>query len=188
MGIFIDIDVKNITLSQHEPYSIDLSLSLKVNISSIDNSTRIDYSKEEHINIPISGLRDPLISVYTEGRFHNAINFSEDPSVQDGNVSKFRTFVENMYYYPNPSAPSILQRFEGNLSPSPYGIECMLNLEELSAQDIEIYNNRTIVDYLYFSNISADYCDLDSLPSWIKVDSDHFYYYNLDNTTYSSCG
>ena len=187
MGMDLSINITNISLSQSSPWTINVAYFVHINLTNhID--TWINYSSFINDSIPIQGLRDPLYSVYTYGKIHNEIIMTNHtPFVNGLNASNFELFAKNMEYYSNPSAPSFLERFEGILDPSPFGIESMINLEELAAQDIAIDTSRSIVDYLYFSNVTADYCNFTNLSSWIKLDKDHAQYYGLTVLNYTNC-
>ena len=189
MGMDLSINIENISLEQKSSWEIIISYILIVNITD-NEDTYIAYEKPLNNTIEIIGLRDPLFSVYTNGRIHNEIKkTNHTPFVINGNASNFQEFAINMEYYENPDAPSFLDRFTGSLNPSPYGIEAMVNLEELAAQGLEIDTSKSIVDHLYFSNQSntADWCSFEGLSSWIKIDETHGYFYGLDNVTHINC-
>ncbi len=183
-GFNLNLSIYNVSLYQLSPWVVGVSFNIMVNISSIDKSLWMNYNKSFNTSISIVGLRDPLFSVGTNGRLHNVIN-----RTIYHNYSEFDSFAKSMLYIENPDAPSFLQRFEGNLNASIYGIEAMVNLNELALQGLSIDNTKSIVDHLYFSNQTntADWCYFENMSDWIKIDSLHGYFYGLNNTNYINC-
>jgi hypothetical protein len=63
--------------------------------------------------------------------------------VQD--ISKLRDFYSSGYYRASNYAPSFLMRLNGQLTPSPYGIESFVKIDMFSGK-------RSAVDYYYFNS------------------------------------
>ncbi len=190
-GLNLEINITKISLYHTSPWNINTEVYLTINISSRSDNIEIVYNKTVNVSVSIIGLRDPLYSVNTNGRLHNAIYiFNKSPIINNSNNTQdFLNFSQEMYYISNPDAPSFLQRFEGNLSPSAFGIESIVNLEEFAAQGIEIKQNSSVIDHIYFSNQTntADWCNFEDMPSWIKVDIEHGNFYGLNNINHTSC-
>ena len=89
-------------------------------------------------------------------------------------------------------------RFAGDFSSSPYGIESMVNVEELFEQDL-FKKNRSVIDYLYFGNatttgVGKDYCDFTKLDTDVReffrierVPDDHLIVYGVKDLSKSPC-
>jgi hypothetical protein len=108
--------------------------------------------------VPITDIKDPLYSVGTLGRSPNPVrgsNVSRPYITAGGNPTRFLTLVNTSVYVADPDAPSFLMRFTGNLSPSPYGIQSLINLETFRAQGFVPDPCRSIVDYRYFNGSTA---------------------------------
>ena len=102
------------------------------------------------------------------------------------------------YYINHTDAPSFLMRFKGDFSASPFGIESMVNVEELFEQGL-FKKNRSVIDYLYFGNssttgIGKDYCDFTDLDSDVeelfrleRVPDDHLVLYGVKDLSKSPC-
>jgi len=80
-------------------------------------------------------------------------------------------------------------RFENNLSTSPQGIESIINLQELasrfSPEEMTIYYDKCIIDYIYWSEENSPVNRINNTPSWYKIDNDHREKYNVTSISYS---
>ncbi|MFH1400079.1 MAG: hypothetical protein ABIH41_01040 [Nanoarchaeota archaeon] len=102
-------------------------------------------------------------------------------------TSGLQYHLNSSLYIPSRSAPSFIQRFEGDLTPSPAGIESLVNLQVLADQGVPIDNNRSVVDYLYFGlNDTANYCDIQNMEFppeyWFILDKAHSDVYQVNDT------
>jgi hypothetical protein len=96
--------------------------------------------------------------------------------------------LNNSYYVASTTAPSYLMRFEGDLSNSSLGIESLVNLEELNKQNIPVVN-KTLVDYIYFNstNNPTEYCNVQNMPDWFRIDQAHASFYDITGLDKDSC-
>jgi hypothetical protein len=94
--------------------------------------------------------------------------------------------IENGYYR-SGDGPNFLMRLEGNLSNSTdgFGIESFVNIEELRSQGIEICDDCSVVDYLYFTKSNINTCNVRGLPDWFRIDGYHAAKYNLTELLYN---
>ena len=72
------------------------------------------------------------------------------------------------YYRSHTDAPSFLNRLQGNLSASQYGIESLVNLQKLSSQGVPT-QQKTVVDYIYFSTQNPAHNGVSGMPSWFRL-------------------
>ncbi len=98
--------------------------------------------------------------------------------------------IGNGLYNVSEDGASFLDRLEGNLNntrcPS-CGLESFVNLLDLSANDLTVKSDQSVLDYLYFSNdtYSADvvrgvsHWSSDSYYPWFKIDSSTATLYGL---------
>ena len=91
--------------------------------------------------------------------------------------------VINGFYKASTKAPSFLMRFTNNLSNSSFGIESLVYIPLLTAQNLQVDESKSIVDYLYFSNVTgtAQVYDCENLPEWFRIDYDHESDYDIDS-------
>jgi hypothetical protein len=77
---------------------------------------------------------------------------------------------------------------QNNLSPSPYGIESLVNLQVLADQGVVISdNNRSIVDYIFFGTVATNnYCNIQNMifepDRWFVLDDGHSEFYQINTT------
>ena len=107
----------------------------------------------------------------------STLNFVNDVT---NDTSILLNHIEENIYINSTDAPSFLMRFVGNFSDSIYGIESMVDPEILSAQDIPILS-RSLIDYIYFGNeVTIDYCNVDNMDSWFRIDTNNLEIYEVD--------
>ncbi|NTV24508.1 MAG: hypothetical protein HGA85_09190, partial [Nanoarchaeota archaeon] len=190
LNILVGVEVDHVHVVQISPWEVALVFNATINISDTKGLASWNFQKEYIRNISIQGLEDPLYTVNSDGRVTNLINITPstdfvNDTTEDSSV--LLSHMTNSYYIESADAPSYLMRFAGNLSPSPFGIESLVDVNFLLAQGIEDTGN-SIVDYLYFSNLSTSlYCNITGLPDWARVDGDHLDDYEIVKLNYTTC-
>ncbi len=189
IGISLDIDVTGIHLYHDDPWNVLVEINYSNHVVDRKGLAVWDYEKSVKREIPIISLRDPLYSVGTDGKVPNTI--------QKTNVSRFindtdnandttnlMVHTNNSFYISEEGAPNYIMRFEGNFSNATYGIESLVNIEELEAQGLDIKSDRSIVDHVYFEkNLTnaSDVCDsIINTPDWFKIDEPRVRTYEID--------
>ena len=197
MGISANVTISNISLSQADPWTVEVEFFGEFNITDNRQAAWWEYNKTFRTYIPIFNLKDPLYTVNTQGRVPNVImNFTipADGFVDaSNNTAVLKVFVEESYYIASDEAPSFLQRFTNDVSSNENGIESIVYLPQLSDQGIVVKNDRSVVDHIYFSNSpgnSTDHCSISNMvysPDWFRIDTDHLDTYKLDGLSYTTC-
>lgn len=155
-------------------FTASLVMNDKNNLASWNkNETIISY-------VPISNFQDPMYYISTSGQIVQ--NISKTPYtnfVSGSDASNLSAHLQNSYYLASASAPSFIYRLEGINSPSPYGIESLVNLQRLSQQGISV-QSKSVVDYIYFSQSNPVSCEVTNpgLPVWFNLDNAHLATYN----------
>lgn len=159
----------------HEsPWSIVVELEATMNFTDTNNLASWYYNKTFTKNIDISSFEDPLYIVNSYNKVTNLIilaNNTDFVNESNNDTSILYSHLNNSFYTASSDAPSFLMRLEGNLSPSPFGIESLVNLPDFSKQSVPLLD-KSVVDYQYFdSNYSggSDYCDFEGMPSWFRI-------------------
>jgi hypothetical protein len=94
-------------------------------------------------------------------------------------------FVKGYYYKPSTTGPSFLDRLEGRLSLSAkyqFGMETLLNLQDMSLTGLAVNYGYSCVDYRYFGNVtgvSIRNGNYDPIFSWLKIDAANKEAYDL---------
>ncbi len=176
-NVNVDIDIINpsIHIKQSDPWYIEVTLSSNLIIK--DKGGLALWNKTANITAytPIENLEDPFYLINTNGLVSNKIfktpylNF-----VQGSDISNLSLHSTNSYYIASTTAPSFLNRLQGINAQNANGIESLVNLNKLSLQGIQI-KDKSIVDYIYFSNSNPSACNVlpAGMPSWFKLDQDH---------------
>ena len=200
MNIKTSVEVHKVTIRHVTPWVVEVKLNATINISDVKGLASWVYDKEYEQQFPIVGFEDPLYTVETADKVTNLVNITPNMTFVDSN-NDTDVLEENLlksYYINNTAAPSFLMRFEGDFSPSPYGIESMVNVEELFEQGLFV-KNRSVIDYLYFGNSSStgigkDYCDYTKIDTDVRelfrierVPDDHLIIYGVKDLTKSPC-
>ncbi|MBW2990346.1 hypothetical protein KY348_01435 [Candidatus Woesearchaeota archaeon] len=195
IGVDIDINVTNITLYHDSSWSINVIVTTHVNITDQKGLVRWEFDKDFNTSVSIIDIRDPVYSVYTLGKFPNTIRITNVTEyindTDDANdTTQLQIHVNNSYYTENSLAPSFLMRMEGNFSNSTYGIESIVFIPELIEQDVIYDTDRSIIDYILFSNIAGyeqKACNVQNMSNWFKIDTNHTTKYELNEVSYTIC-
>jgi hypothetical protein len=190
-GIVMDFNVTEINFYHDSPWSINVVVSAKINVSDAKGLASWNFEKDYQTSVSLENIRDPVYSVATFGRVPNTIRKTNVTDFVNGNnTDGFMTHVNNSYYVENSLAPSFLMRLKGNFSSSPYGIESLVNTKELQIQDVDYSSSKSIVDYVLFTNVTGYdnvSCSFDYLPSEIKLDANHTSFYEVNGLNPGSC-
>lgn len=198
IGLSVSINVTNVTLEHVSPWKLHVAFISDFNISNADAQFWWSYQRNFTTEVTILGLKDPLYTVNTIGRVPTTIaRYSLPPTgfVNDTNndTAVLKAFIEGSYYKESSSAPSFLQRFTNDLGGSPNGIESLVYLPALSDQGVIVKEERSVVDYIYFSenpNSATDRCNIQNMlyaPDWFRLDQAHMSDYELDVLTSDAC-
>ncbi len=178
--VIIPISVKTY---QKDPWTITIQFNATINVTDFNNLAYWHYNKSFEKDIDIVSFEDPLYTVNSNNKVTNIImrdNNSDFVDRATNDTANLYNHMNNSFYIASPNAPSFLQRFEGNLSPSPYGIESLVNLVDFSKQSVPTFG-RSVIDYEYFNmNYNGtDRCNMPGMPSWFRIDQDRLSSYNL---------
>jgi len=194
IGLDIDINVTNITLYHESPWSVGVIATTMINITDKKGVARWEFTRDYNTTVSLINIRDPVYSVATYGRVPNTIrkapiNITDFVS-PNNDTTNLTILINNSYYVDNSLAPSFLMRLKGNFSSSPYGIESLVNIPELIDQNVNYSDSRSIVDYILFSNITgyaSRVCNVDNMPSWFKMDTNHTADYKVNKLSSTPC-
>ncbi|MCF7865939.1 hypothetical protein K9M18_00705 [Candidatus Woesearchaeota archaeon] len=194
MGIQTQVNISKISLKHSNPWNIEVSINSNISIQDKEGLVSWEYQKEFKTILPIENLRDPLYSTFTNNRVPNTIiqnPFENLVNSTNNNTTNLKKLINNSYYVESSNAPNFLMRFENNYSPDPlgYGIESIVNIGEINAQDIEVYSDRVKIDYIYFNNLdSTKICDVDGIPSeyYFVIPQNKTNLYEINELNYST--
>jgi hypothetical protein len=135
--------------------------------------------------IGIDGLEDPLYLIGSSGKIVRVIT---PTNVTSWNISALSTHLAAKTFVSNPSAPSFLHRLEGNVAPSPNGIETLVDTNELDIYGEQVLN-RSSVDYIYFGTGSTKNYKIHNITDkgnpYFKLDTDHLSFYSVLGYNYT---
>ncbi len=166
-------------IDQNSPWHINVTLKTKLFM--VDNSNLASWNTTlvTEVQIPISSFEDPIYLVNTQGKITrqflktNYTNFAQGPD-----VSNLTDHVNRYYYKHSLSAPSFINRLQGVYASSQNGIESLVYLPDLSKQGIPL-EQKSVVDYIYFSPSNPSSYQISGMPSWFRLDSSHCPEYNV---------
>lgn len=185
LNINVTLTNPTISITQDDPWNAKVIFT--VNLDMQDQADLAKWNRTEIIisKIPIHNFEDPLYVIATSGRLTNTFNKTTATTFVSGSdVSVLLDHATNSRYIASTSAPSFINRMQGQMTvASPYGIESIVNLEALAAQGITL-QDKSSVDYIYFSNSNPTSYHVLGMPSWFKVDSPHIVVYQVTGLTY----
>lgn len=172
----INLENPSIYLTQTDPWHVDVVFT--VNVNAIDQGNLVSWNKTQTYvsKIPIKDFEDPIYLLNTGGVVTNKIE--QTPFSDLSNVQNLNNHTSSKYYKTNTQAPSYLNRLQGSNAASEFGIESLVYIPQLSNQGITI-QDKSIVDYIYFSSSNPVRCRITGTPNWFKLDQAHIIEYNL---------
>lgn len=174
-GMVANLTPVSVHAYQDEPWSVIVNVTVDISLSDADQSVAFRSNETISARIPVTDIKDPVYTIGTLGRAPHTVKqapFSGPYIGANNDTTKLSELVNETYYISNPSAPSFIMRFSGNLSPSPYGIQSLVNIVELGAQDVNITPCVSVVDYKYFRGTSTApnnvIANMDSNTFWLS--------------------
>jgi len=112
--------------------------------------------------VPVRGLYDPLYTVGTGQRYFQRVT----PAPQGASAADL---VHDRLYINSTKGPTYLQRLQGNINPSPFGIESLVNTTTLAGVGAE--QEGSIIDWHYLDDQRPADCTITGLPSWAAINT-----------------
>jgi len=185
-GLVVDMDVYGINMEHVSPWLIEVSATM--NFSLTDTANTAEWERtciEISNNIELDGFEDPLFAMNTGGKISRTI---ERTNITVWDRDTLYDQLRFRFYRPSISAPSFLMRLANNLSASPYGIESLVDTNELLIYGQGAENDSSAVDYLYWNGGGVNNSYIDGITNdgnpYFKLDQEHVVYYNVQNETY----
>jgi hypothetical protein len=193
-GIAFNATVIILSVWQVDPWNVLVNYSMAINASDVRGIARWEQEKTFTGSVPVEDIRDPVFTANTYSRLQRVVKRSDvvlfvNYSENKNDTSELRRHFNNSFYLAAGRGPSVLMRFAGNFSDSPYGIESLVDTQELDAQSLTVYPTRSIVDYQYFGNSSssATACGIQDMPSYFKLDNASLVVYQVDSNITQTC-
>lgn len=176
-GMRSNLTVLAIDAYHESPWTITLNISLTIVLEDTAGTARFNRTSSILAAVPIESIKDPLYSVGTQGRVPQTViesNVSRPYIIEATNdTTRLQELLNSSMYIDSTDAPSFLQRFAGDLSASPFGIQSLVRTSELDAQGIAINTCKSVVDYLYFgsSPTTPNYrvVNMDATTFWLDT-------------------
>jgi hypothetical protein len=175
----ISFDINSSAITQDDPWRIRVSVHGQLFIE--DNGGLASWNKqgEFYSYVPIEGFEDPIYSLNTGGRVLRKINKTIYSGFVSGiNLENLSNHLSERYYKASSSAPSFIDRIEGRNEANENGIESFVSLPELTSQGISA-EDKSVIDYIYFSSENPVSYSVLGMPSWFKIDSAHIDSYGV---------
>ena len=166
----ISLSSPNLSITQEDPWNVKVTLKTDLFIKDQGDLAQWNRSAVIDAYIPIDNFEDPLYIVGTNGLVANKINQTPyNFPITIGNLPSHST---NSYYVESTSAPSFLDRLQGINAPDINGIESLVYLPKLSSQGVTV-QDKSCVDYIYFSADNPPFQNIGGMPVWFKLDTAH---------------
>ncbi len=185
-GLFVDINIFDIKVEQISPWVMKFSAVMNFTLTDKYNTASWNMSNVEISSLlEVYGFEDPLYALNTNNKISRRI---EATNITNWDNATLLSHLTSHTYDANPNAPSFLMRLTNNMSPSPYGIESLVDTNELIIYGIGVKNSTSSVDYLYWDgggvNNSYIHGISDNGHPYFMLDSEHAAFYNVTNCTY----
>ena len=179
----ISFSPSDISVSSHGPFELLFTANISVFTQPSSNPGAFNFTKTYSTTavVSIEGFEDPLFALNSQGLVSRV--FKQNASGVAG-VAALDQAIAQKYYVPDADAPGFLNKLEGNLFASEFGIETIINPNEFIAQDLPAHN-QSHVDFLYFNSTLSDQgvrVTGSSYP-WLKLDCAHAAFYGVTAQT-----
>jgi hypothetical protein len=179
------IIISPVTITQTDPWTVKLSMDANVSITDQDGVASWNITRQVEAEVPIEGFEDPFYAVQTEGKLSRAIRRS-NTTIWDVNSLKFH--LENQTYLDSTEGPSFLLRLQGSTNSSPYGLETMVDTEDLYDYGFEL-ENKSSVDYLYWGSGGVNHTYIHNITDrgypYFRLDQTHRERFNVSWLAYT---
>lgn len=184
IGVNISFSQVNVSLYQEDPWFVTIAMNVSFTVEDTKGLARWEVNASATTQINITDFDDPIYSIKSEGTEFNRIVKSPISAFVIGNDSApLMEHISKGYYIATNISPSFLMRFEYNLTPSPYGIESLVAVANIS--EIRFIKNRTIVDFYYWNGVEPNVTyRINETPDWVLMDNEsgRLNYYGIPET------
>ncbi len=183
MNIISNISIISIDIYQTDPWFVEIRLKADIELKDKSDIAEFRYNKTIKSKISIKGLEDPLYSINTLGKVPNIIKKSPYSNfIENNKTEKLLNHTLSQHYIASDLGPSYLDRLEGKTTANDKGIESLVNIENLVNNNINI-EEKSVVDYIYFSDLNPKYYNIQGLPIWFRLDQEHISIYDCEGLT-----
>jgi hypothetical protein len=188
IGINITLQFGNVSIQHVSPWDVRVFLNASILLKDATGLASFNVTRTASSIISIIGFEDPIYPLNTLARITNVINQTTITDFIAGNsTTNLQLHANNSWYINHSDGPDFLMRLEGNeTGSSPYGIESLVNLDELSGQGLSI-QAKSVVDHIYFTNKSVTSCRVTGMPTWYYTDTNHTLVYETSAIDQSPC-
>lgn len=183
IGIDLTLEFTNISISHSDPWTVNIESSIHTILRDRRDIAYWNTTFKSSAEISVLGFEDPVFIVNSGNQLSRRVNIS--PHYRNfTSLDNINEEVSSGYYIPFVSAPSYLMRLEGNLTSSIFGIESLVDKDELS-KFIPVNDFKSNVDYIYFSNIDPPSFEISGISGEFRMDNEtglvltHLEEYNL---------
>jgi len=176
----------SLSVTQDDPWNVKMILDFDFYVEDFGGDVSWNRSMQVVSYIPIETFNDPFYIIGTAGLVGN--KFVKNPYSSFESTSNLSDHIDKGYYVESSLAPNFLARLVGDSSASAnYGIESIVDLDRLDAQNVPITEKSTI-DHTYFSNTAHTYCTVSEsgLPTWFRIEDTRDSDYNVTQLVCSS--
>jgi len=180
----ISLSNPKISLDQEDPWNLRFVLNVTILIE--DKSNLVIWNRSSSIEsyIPINNFLDSIYYIETFGKVSQKINQTPYTTfvstiVSGPDYTNLASHFSNSYYKASTSAPSFMNRLQGNFSGNQNGIESLVYPQTLIDFGISP-KQKSVVDYIYFSSNNPQAYTIPTINNLILDDQDnHLTIYNV---------
>jgi hypothetical protein len=176
--IDMEFEIEEVRIRHVSPWVIAIDIDVILDIADEKGTASWQRNNTITTHIDIEGFEDPLYTIHSNGGVIKEIERTNitDFVDEDDDPSNLLSHLSDSFYIETNISPSYLQRLEGNLDPSPNGIESLVNLQEFSQLEVygvELKDGCSIVDFVYFDDNCENITSflINNTHSWFRLDN-----------------
>jgi hypothetical protein len=164
----LTITPTGLTVDQIDPWSVRCTIFLDIIARDRKTSASWNLTPTVTVFIPIDRFPDPLFIIGTANMYVRDIVKANATPVGPGQT---QLHMQQARYIASDNAPSFLSRFSFDFTPSPVGIESIIDLQAMGTV-VAVDLTRSRIDHVYFSPATPVVYSVISIHPTFKIDNE----------------
>ncbi len=183
-GLVMAINTTAIETYQDSPWEVKVKIAYRIDLEDQKGIASWHNNYSLITAVSIEGMDEPFSLINTAGKGVYQItmkNVSSFVNKSNNDTANLLYFIDQKQFVATNLSPNFIMRMQGNITNSSYGIETILDLEEIKLE-IPVDETLSWVDYLYWngSGWGATYSNFTNIPFNLTLDEQHLEIYEAD--------
>lgn len=164
LRISLNLNDIQVSINQQDPWNLQATMHAQLTINDTLTQATWNLPLQAKTLVPISNLYDPIYTIGSGQRYLQRIT----PAPPGANTQEL---LQQHLYLASELSPSYLGRLQGDLTPSPNGIQSLVDVPALAA--VDVIKEGSIIDWHYLIKTNTTTCRLQGQPVWARINIEH---------------